>query len=249
MPPTNAVFHALLRPAVIQILRASGFHSSRPAVIDSLTDLATRYLELLCQETARSAAESADGNTILGSTQATIVDVRVALQSVGAFLPERDWEEQDFIEEEDTRGLDEFLSWSMGPKPEQIKRVALDEPEEGVPDYLTGTFTMVLLARRKGGEFFSRFAQFTNVNPMAALKKKHSKTADDSKFTGTLLGKAHDQGLVTVEGDSEIDSIQAWANKRRTPLASPPVEDDSRPASSGLSSVATMADEMDLGGA
>lgn len=144
MPPTNAIFHALLRPVILQILRASGFHSSKPAVIDSLTELAARYLELLCQETARSAVENADGNSMLGLAQPTIVDVRVALQSVGAFLPEGDWEEQDFTEKEDTRGLEEFLAWATGPKTEQIKRVALDEPEEGVADYLTGTYNMLL---------------------------------------------------------------------------------------------------------
>lgn len=84
---------------------------------------------------------------------------------------------------------------------------------------------------------------------MIALKKRHSKTADDSKFTGTLLGKGYDQGLVTVEGGGEIDSMQAWIDKHRTPLANPPAEEnDSRPASSGLSSVATMADDMEMQG-
>lgn len=84
---------------------------------------------------------------------------------------------------------------------------------------------------------------------MTVLKKRHSKTADDSKYTGTLLGKAHDQGLVVVEGGGEIDSIQAWIDKRRAPpRKSPELDADSRPASSGLSSVGTMADEMDLSG-
>lgn len=138
MPPPQAVFHALLRPAVIQILRATGFHSAKPAVIDSLTDLTSRYLEILCQQTARRTADNALHPDFDGFAEPTIVDVRLALQDVGAFLPERDWEEQDFIEKEDTRGVDEFIAWATGPKIEQMKRVALDEPEEGVTDYLTG---------------------------------------------------------------------------------------------------------------
>lgn len=138
MPPPQAVFHALLRPAIIQILRATGFHCARPAVIDSLTDLAARYLEIVCQQTARHAADNALHPDFDGNAEPTIVDVRLALQEVGAFLPEREWEEQDFIEQEDTRGVDEFIAWATGPKIEQMKRVALDEPEEGVTDYLTG---------------------------------------------------------------------------------------------------------------
>lgn len=82
-----------------------------------------------------------------------------------------------------------------------------------------------------------------------ALKKRHSKTADDTKYTGSVLARAHDQGLVIVEGGGEIDSIQAWVAKRRQPLRkSPEPEVESRPASSGLSSVGTMADEMDMTG-
>lgn len=82
----------------------------------------------------------------------------------------------------------------------------------------------------------------------AALKKRHSKTADDSKYTGTLLGQAHDQGPITVEGGDGITSIQAWVNERRAPPKSPEPEIESRPASSGLSSVGTMADDMDMSG-
>lgn len=66
------------------------------------------------------------------------MEVRQALQDVGVFLPERDWEEQDFMEVEDMRGVNEFVSWATGPKTELIKKIALDDGEEGVPDYLTG---------------------------------------------------------------------------------------------------------------
>ncbi|KAK7738510.1 hypothetical protein SLS53_006029 [Cytospora paraplurivora] len=216
MTPPQAVFHALMRPSVIQILRATGFHSARPAVVDSLTDLAARYLEILCEETARHASANTGEWDYTGTVTPTIVDIRLALQDVGAFLPERDFEEQDFMEKEDTRGVEEFIAWAMGPRNENIRRIALDGGEEGATDYLT------------------------------ALKKRHSKTADDSKYAGTLLGSPHDHGLVVVEGGGEIDSIQTWMEKRRgTPGKSQSPDIESRPASSGLSSVGTMG-EMDL---
>lgn len=143
MPASHAVFHALLRPAIIQILRATGFHSAKPAVIDSLTDLAARYLEILCNQTSQNAAERALNEAYIGEAEPEIVDVRVALQEIGAFMPERDWEEQDFIEIEDTRGVEDFLVWAKGPRTEQMKRVALDGSEEGVTDYLGGMFVNV----------------------------------------------------------------------------------------------------------
>lgn len=43
-----------------------------------------------------------------------------------------------------------------------------------------------------------------------ALKKKHSKTGEESRYQGTTIGKPADATTVSVEG-SEIDSIQAWA--------------------------------------
>lgn len=139
MAPAQVVFHALMRPAIIQILRAAGFHSAKPTVIDSLTDIAHRYLELICQETARHTTDNTLDPMFAGDVAPTIVELRLALQDIGAFLPERDWEEQDFMEQEDTRGVDEFLSWATGPKTELIKKIALDDDgEEGVTDYLSG---------------------------------------------------------------------------------------------------------------
>lgn len=143
MAPPQAVFHELLRPAIIQILRAAGFHSAKPSVIDSLTDIAHRYLELLCQETARNTTDNTDDPEWgLGALEPTIVDVRRALQEVGAFLPEHDWEEQDFTRLEDTRGVEDFVTWATGPKTELIKRIALDDGEEGVTDYLSGMLAL-----------------------------------------------------------------------------------------------------------
>lgn len=142
MPASPAVFHALLRPAIIQVLRATGFHSAKPAVIDSLTDLAARYLEILCNQTSHNAADRALNEAYLGEAEPGIVDVRVALQEIGAFMPERDWEEQDFAEVEDTRGVEDFVAWAKGPRTEQMKRVALDGSEEGVADYLSGMLSL-----------------------------------------------------------------------------------------------------------
>lgn len=93
-----------------------------------------------------------------------------------------------------------------------------------------------------------------------ALKKKHNKTSDDSKFQGTLLGKPGDHGEIEIEGGGEIKSIDDWIRQRSgdLPRTSPTPEVNgnrdgavSPSPSSGLSSVGDRLageglDEMDL---
>ncbi|AEO65901.1 7e5e1587-4992-40a8-85cf-e9ae921c28fd [Thermothielavioides terrestris] len=248
MTPPPPLFHSFLRPAVLQILRATGYHGAKISVIDSVTDLAARYLLHLCQLTALFAAHNNDEPPPLlypdGSSAAsvnpvvpapTIVDVRMALQRAGALLPERCVQEQEYLGgEEDMRGVEAFIAWATGPLNREIARIALDGNDEA-RDYLD------------------------------ALKKKHSKNDDDSKFLGTLLGRSIEHGDVLVEG-GECPSISMWEERRRLASQKPPEaqgqtkasgahgvgdgdgEEDSRPPSSGLSSLGdrSVADEMDL---
>lgn len=42
-----------------------------------------------------------------------------------------------------------------------------------------------------------------------ALKKKHSKTGEESRYQGTAIGIPADEGIILIEG-GEIGSIRAW---------------------------------------
>jgi transcription initiation factor TFIID subunit 3 len=130
MTPPQALFHTLLRPSILQILRATGYHSAKPTVLDSLTDLAARYLSELCHLTALYSAHNGSG-----TTGPDIVDVRMALQHMGALLPELPQHEQELLSVEDTRGTDEFVAWAAGNVNREIQRIAQDE---GATDYLDG---------------------------------------------------------------------------------------------------------------
>ncbi|KKA26748.1 hypothetical protein TD95_000881 [Thielaviopsis punctulata] len=207
-PPT--FFHALLRPCVLQILRATGYYGSRPTVIDTLTDLAVRYMYMLCQKTALHAVDNGHDMT------PSVVDVRMALQDMGALIPERPLFEQDFMGEEDVRGVEEFIAWFDSPRYKAIMALPLFDGDTEAPDYLT------------------------------ALKTKHSKTGEDSKYVATALGRSIDHGEIIAEGGGEdLSSIQKWEEKIRGPsvqrlnFASPCSSHtvDSRPPSSQLSSV------------
>lgn len=140
-PPS--LFHALLRPSILQILRSTGYHSTRPAVLDSLTDLAARYLSLLCQATADHAAHN-QGN----SADFTVVDIRMALQDVGALLPERVETEQEWRGDEDVRGVEEFVKWFAGQRMKEMMEFGNGDGESDATDYLNGEI-FALAARKR----------------------------------------------------------------------------------------------------
>lgn len=143
---------ALLRPAILQILRAAGFNYTRPTVLDSVTDLAARYLLLLASTTAQHALN------IHNDPVPTVQDVRLALLEVGAFRPQLSVLEErakgteevngETVLFEDMRGVDGFINWARGPVNKDIRRIAglvneagtaeglaiLDDEE----DYITG---------------------------------------------------------------------------------------------------------------
>jgi transcription initiation factor TFIID subunit 3 len=157
-----------------------------------------------------------------------IFDLRMALQYMGALLPERHEMEQFYTGVEDTRGTDGFISWFGGHESREIRRIAKEERDD-----IDAPMTDYLLA----------------------LKLKHGRSEDDSKFVGTLLGKCNEHGEVLVEGgeaptiDDWAEKIHAAATRKATAMNGAPLENgtqdaedgdgqpDSRPPSSGLSSL------------
>ncbi|KIE02002.1 Bromodomain associated domain protein, partial [Metarhizium majus ARSEF 297] len=220
MTTQSAFFHALLRPAILQILRSTGYHSAKPSVVDSLTDIAGRYLAVLCEKTASHAIHNKGD-----AGDYTIVDVRLALQEVGALLPEKTATEQSWLGEEDTTGVDEFIEWFSGQRMTELMEMGIGDGEIDATDYLN------------------------------ALKKKHAKTAEDSKFTGTVIGRSLDTiAEIQVEG-GPVTSVNEWIMQRsssHTNLANTNRGETSRyrgspTPSSGLSSVGSrLDDDMDL---
>lgn len=198
---THALYNSLLRPPILHILRAAGFHAIRPAVLDTIVDLASRYLILIAQKTAAHAL------TNRNESIPTIIDVRLALQDVGAFRPQMSIMEEQCEDEEDMRGVDAFLRWLTGEENREIRRIAGLLPSEGEvvaleaseprEDFLTGMPPM--------HSTMGRYELMVNI----ALKKKHSKTGEESRYQGTAIGKPADEGTVLIEG-GKIDSIRSW---------------------------------------
>jgi transcription initiation factor TFIID subunit 3 len=161
---------ALLRPAILHILRAAGFQAAKPSVVDTLTDIAARYIMLLAARSAEFA--SVNHNDLTPDT----TDVRMALVECGLLTPtqtagEEMWKELlreplDEVPErnglrqkeiqrrdaEDTHEIQDFVDWFSGPVYLEIKRIAglvaedaqgpaMDGLEGVKPDdYFTGTY-------------------------------------------------------------------------------------------------------------
>ncbi|KAI1461678.1 hypothetical protein F4805DRAFT_413004 [Annulohypoxylon moriforme] len=127
-PNAFQIHNALLRPVILQIMRAQGYHSSTPATVDAFTSLTAKYMMAIARQTAHYANATNDGVSCVPD----IADVRMALEDCGAFKPNKDFAEQVFAGQDDTRGVDDFIEWATGPKNSRIRKVAgLDKPTAG----------------------------------------------------------------------------------------------------------------------
>lgn len=136
------LYHALLRPPVIQILRAAGFHAAPPSVVDILTDLGARYLLLLAESLAAHAHNSHED-----VATPNLDDAILAMHDAGALRPQMSPSEEAAAGKEDMRGVALFVAWFSSPAFQEIRRVAGFVPSEGdvvdadkleKEDYLTG---------------------------------------------------------------------------------------------------------------
>ncbi|KAL8709238.1 MAG: hypothetical protein Q9220_005981 [cf. Caloplaca sp. 1 TL-2023] len=201
---SNSLYSSLLRPPILHILRAAGFHATKPAVLDTLVDLTARYLALLAAKSAERAQENHNDLFL------TITDVRMAFQDAGAFWPEKSAMEEHITGEEDMRGVQSFIRWMMGDENREIRRIAglsdSDPPMPGVDiptekeDYLT------------------------------VLKKKHNKTSESSRFHATVLGDSTEEKVIRIEGGPS-ETLNDWGTTLRKQSlrrgTSTPSQDDS----------------------
>ncbi|KAL9599993.1 MAG: hypothetical protein Q9219_003462 [cf. Caloplaca sp. 3 TL-2023] len=211
---SNTIHNSLLRPPVLHILRAAGFHATKPGVLDTVVDLTARYLSMLATTAAAHARENHNDSIL------TITDVRMALEDVGAFQPQLSAMEERITGEEDMRGVEAFVKWLKGQEHREVRRIAgLIETEAPVPG---------LDLPEEKGDFLS------------VLKKKHNKTGESSRFHGTVLGTFAEDKPVRIEGGPS-ESLQDWAaslGQRHPDKAS------RRPSSALTSTVSTPLTEI-----
>ncbi|KAK3713496.1 hypothetical protein LTR37_008454 [Vermiconidia calcicola] len=222
---THDLHRALLRPTIIHTLRAAGFHSTKPSVLDTLVNLAERYILLLASTTAKQALNSHNDPV------PTISDLRLAMQECGTLIPvqgaaEENWEEvlrrpveelgrgrgqrglveKRKREEEDAGDLRRFLRWFDEREFAEVRRVAglVEESSTGA-GAVVGVGGGVVQAE----DFLSQ------------LKKRQRGAGaavgvdEGARFQGTVLGRqAEERPGVVIEG-GPVQGLVEWAERIR----------------------------------
>ncbi|KAG8530703.1 uncharacterized protein KY384_004059 [Bacidia gigantensis] len=236
----SALHTSLLRPPILHILRAAGFTTAKPSALDTLVDLASRYLILLAQRTGVHAEGHAHlppayhSHPASQQTTVTITDVRLALQDAGALFPQMSEAEEMVVGREDLRGVEAFVKWFEGAMAGEISRVAGLAKDGGTvpPPGGVGVNGGNAVGLRGGGD-----ANLTKTvtgpagtgvgagvglgvgiggeakeDFLVRLKKKYSKTGagEESRYAGTALGKDLEGRGVRVEGFEGVESLDDW---------------------------------------
>lgn len=207
------LFSSLLRPAVLHILRASGFHYGKPSAVDTVVDITARYLTLLAERTAENAWLNHN------DPAPNLTDVRMAMQDCGLLVPtmtagEEEWKQilrkpLDLYNEEsgardaeaqrrdaeDTADVRDFIDWVKGEQNKEIRRIA-------------GTYKPVATNPTE------QLDQLEMEDYLNTLMKKHSKTGVESRFQGTVLGVPAEPKPIKIEGGG-AESIEEWCRQTR----------------------------------
>ena len=209
---TDRLMLSLLRPPVLHILRAAGFTTTRPSVLDALVDIASRYLLLLSQHTARHHhLRSPHASLIHDTSEFNITDIRLAMQDLGLLYPQISAMEEQVKGEEDMRGVEGFINWCTGDMNREIRRIAGLEPDASDPT--TQSITKPVDLTTAEGEKVA-LVEPPREDFLTQLKKRHAKTKDgeEARWQGTVLGKDMGEREVRIEG-WEVDTLQAWAER------------------------------------
>jgi transcription initiation factor TFIID subunit 3 len=201
---------------VLHTLRAAGFHSTKPSVLDTMINLTERYLFLLASTTARHAL-NAHADPI-----PTLTDVRTAMQECGVLTPlsqaaEEEWEEVLRVpatvmgakeggrereqaekrkrEESDVGDVRGFVKYFDSEQYREVKRVAGLVPEKDA----AGVGAVGVGGEKVQVEDF-----------LAGLMRRYQKGAEESRLTGTVLGKGGEERPAIVEG-GPVQKLADWA--------------------------------------
>lgn len=128
-PMTPKKFHlALLRPAVLQILRAQGYYTCRPSVLDQFTEIVGDYI-LQTAIATRKAMEHNHPDT----PEVTLPDLRQGLEYMAAFnRDENKAEDRKYDGDPELRGIEKFKDWFNEKQNQRITRIAEAFQQTGI---------------------------------------------------------------------------------------------------------------------
>lgn len=97
-------------------------------------------------------------------------------------------------DEEDTHEIKAFVNWFDGPVYKEQMRIA-GLAKENIP----------------AEQLVEGIEQAKHVDYFTAMKQKHSKTGEASRFQGTILGKEAEARQIKIDGPPGLpESIEQW---------------------------------------
>nr|POF12696.1 transcription initiation factor tfiid subunit 3 [Quercus suber] len=216
---TQDLHRALLRPFILHTLRAAGFHSTRPSVLDTLTNLAERHLLLLSSSVAQIARQAhnepipsvsdvrlalVESGVLRGTSSASEESWREILQMPVEALAaegggqERARREKRKRDDADAADVRELTGWVDGRAYAEIKRVA---------------------GRGSGAEAVGVGGGVVQVEDfLTGLKRKLGKggIVDEGRLVGTVLGDDAEGGELLVEG-GPVGRVRDWRPSAQRP--------------------------------
>ena len=215
---SETLHKSLLRPAIIHVLRAAGFHATKPSVLESLVDICTRYMTLIVSQTASFAYDRTlysihelvddlkeEEKVTDAIVTPTATDVRNALVSAAFFSHGLSASEEIWTE----LMRKPLADYPPAAREHERRRRDLEDTEDvrEFIDWVTGPASKE--TRRIAGVLkneaqsspppndtipYQTPASNRKDNYLDILKKKQSKSGDSARYNGTILGRNPEDG-------------------------------------------------------
>ncbi|EJS41301.1 taf3p [Saccharomyces arboricola H-6] len=145
MTTNHDFYFALLRISMLQLLKAQGFDRARPSLVDVITDLYAKFLNLLASEINSIARARCDQDDTIA-----LQDITLALENLGIVKPTNALDVYDENSElSSSRGMEKFKDWCLYntqlkdahiialPTVELLQNEEKEsDPLSAIPDYL-----------------------------------------------------------------------------------------------------------------
>lgn len=163
-------FFAVARVSCAQIFRAAGIERCSPQILDILTDIFIRHIQLLATSSTRYAE-------LCGNSEVNIKDVQLAMEQRGVVRP------RALLDYDDTNpwglaGWLGFIEWAEGPIPKETRRISQiacqTNPLSTASVMITGSEPVAQAVPKQVG----------SVDPIASDEIKIKKEEDDDGLHG-----------------------------------------------------------------
>lgn len=185
-----------MRISCAQLFRAAGVDKSSPIILDTMTDILIRHLDLLSKKATRNAALS-------GRNQVVIQDVALAMEQIGLIRPRVILDPWDTDPQADV-GMRDFIDWAEGPIPEEARRISRIPNQNAnqksssnaaaAAAQANNTNDTTTNTNNSNSNNTNNHNQLSNVTTideddewLIALMKKQSKLGQEARFNATVL--------------------------------------------------------------